>query len=458
MQFRWERFRSLADTGWIDLRPLTIVIGANNTGKTSFYQPLLLLNQTGLSSHTSPALVTRGELIDVGHFEDIAMNRDVANTIKLSFRNLETRRLLRGTFKSRALSPDSLGLEFDRDSLGSVLLKQYDVRNSSGEQLLLRKRLKDGSYSLRTAPPNPWPRDKDRGGRQAELLARIHAEIESERPDRFLFTGRTATTNLLPEIETPPKRGAGLRELNWMLRYLVLAGAVFTGIWNEIKDLSYLGPLRSLPERWYELSGQPPQSVGRGGKFAAEILYRNRDQDLAGEVSNWLREFDFPSRVQFKQVESDSFSVSLRRGRGPAINLADCGVGVSQLLPLIVQGLHTPEGGIVIAEQPEIHLNPRLQAKLAELFAAFVEPGRKRVIVETHSEHLLLRIRTLIARGDLDHDQVGLFFTSKERGTSTIEQIPISADGDIAVRDWPSGFFEESLTEALALANAQAAT
>ena len=155
-------------------------------------------------------------------------------------------------------------------------------------------------------------------------------------------------------------------------------------------------------------------------------------------------------------MEPGTFSVNLSsiRTKGLSVNFADTGFGLSQVLPLIVQGLYDPADGLIIAEQPEIHLNPKLQGKLADLFVYMANSG-KGVIVETHSEHLLLRLRRLIAEKKINTENVAIYFIEKEDDISTAKMIPIKDNGHIDPNLWPKGFFEDSLHEAFQLATIQ---
>ena len=114
----------------------------------------------------------------------------------------------------------------------------------------------------------------------------------------------------------------------------------------------------------------------------------------------------------------------------------------------------SPKESLTIAEQPEIHLNPKLQCVLADLFA-FMAKKDQRVIVESHSEHLLLRLRYLVANKTLTSDDIAIYFIEKESGVSTIKEIKIETDGHINPVEWPKGFFEDTLRESLALATEQ---
>ena len=148
------------------------------------------------------------------------------------------------------------------------------------------------------------------------------------------------------------------------------------------------------------------------------------------------------------------FSLSFLGNGRSRTNIADAGFGASQVLPLIVQALAAERNSLTIAEQPEIHLNPRLQYLLADLLVEMAN-GDHRVIVETHSEHLLLTLRRLVADGKIKHDQVAIYFVEKTKGASKIRAIDLTDNGHILSETWPKGFFEDSLSESLALAAAQ---
>ena len=100
-------------------------------------------------------------------------------------------------------------------------------------------------------------------------------------------------------------------------------------------------------------------------------------------------------------------------------------------------------------------MNPSQQARLADLFASFADRDRN-LIIETHSEHLLLRLRRLIAEGILPSKDVALYYVEKEGSESTLKEVPIQANGHIEPDYWPRGFFEDGMKEALDLAVLQA--
>ena len=125
------------------------------------------------------------------------------------------------------------------------------------------------------------------------------------------------------------------------------------------------------------------------------------------------------------------------------MNISDVGIGVSQVLPVVVALLAAQEGQLVYIEQPELHLHPRAQVVMAELLAEAANRG-VRVIVETHSSLLLLTVQTLIAEDKIKPADVGLHWFSRDaRGATTVTFVQPDADG--ATGDWPEDFGDVEL-------------
>jgi predicted ATPase len=140
-------------------------------------------------------------------------------------------------------------------------------------------------------------------------------------------------------------------------------------------------------------------------------------------------------------------------GKDYYINYADSCFGLSQLFPLLVQSIYSNANDIIILEQPELHLNPSLESLLADFFVDMINK-KKYFIIETHSEYLLLRLRTYIKKGMINNKKMALYFSENIKGNSEIRKINIDENGDFPNNDWPVGFFEESLAENLMFATA----
>jgi predicted ATPase len=216
--------------------------------------------------------------------------------------------------------------------------------------------------------------------------------------------------------------------------------------------LSYLGPLREAPHRFYANDRKLHPNVGSKGQHSANII-RTFSAGERKRLDGWLNQFEFGKALVLEGLDADAFSLRLETFGGLKVNITDVGFGLSQTLPLIVQSIANDDQDLIIAEQPEIHLNPKLQGTLADLFTSTISQGTH-YLVETHSEHLVLRLRSLIAEGKLSADDLGLYFVEKESGYSTLHTIPVDNTG--AIQEWPKGFFQDGLSESLRLSRLQA--
>jgi predicted ATPase len=132
--------------------------------------------------------------------------------------------------------------------------------------------------------------------------------------------------------------------------------------------------------------------------------------------------------------------------------ITDVGFGVSQVLPVLVLCYYVPEGSTLILEQPEIHLHPLVQAGLADVFIDAVKVRRIQILVESHSEHLLLRLQRRMAEEKLAADDAALYFCDLEQGASRLQRLDLDEYGNI--RNWPQDFFGNQLQESVAMMDA----
>ena len=244
-------------------------------------------------------------------------------------------------------------------------------------------------------------------------------------------------------------------------------------------QIFYLGPLRDDPRAIYAIPSLPNQrDVGLKGEYTAAMLdihktvkvlyprppelgkqfngrYQCRPKvNLITAVQKWLERMGLAQ--QFKTDVTSKVGYTLRvkpAGVKKDLDLMSLGVGVSQVLPTIVMALLAPEDSVLIFEQPEVHLHPKVQSVLGDFFLGIVQCG-KQCIVETHSEHLINRIKSRIAEsGDTKIlQQLGIYFVELENGVSKFSAVETNEYG--AIENWPAGFFDETEKESSILLRA----
>lgn len=439
-QVRWKNYRRFEDTGWISLTPLTILVGANNGGKSSILSPLLLLAQTLESTDSEAPIVPFGPLIDLGNYRDLIHGHDVTRSLFFGLR-IHTHEPRPKTKAVGSYAPGGVELTFTSgEQPQQVRLAKYEVTDIFNRPYFSRAAEAKG-FSLSGAISKDGMTADER-----------HA-LDLAPPMNFLFS----PTDVLYELDKKSQQDKEVKPKPFSAsfsHYLKAAGFAYTLVRDVFGSFSYVGPLRAKLKRFYRVSAEMPDTVGSQGEYAAN-LFRQKVKSLKPQIDAWVKAFEFGDELRYKELTDDLFQLEFVSGKEHT-NIADAGFGASQVLPLIIQAVAAPEDSLTLAEQPEIHLNPRLQCVLADLFAQMATSGH-RVVVETHSEHLIVRLRRLVAEGKIASDDVSLYFVEKSGSKSEIRKIPIEKNGNIDSQSWPTGFFDDSLREALALATAQAA-
>lgn len=448
---RWRGFRCFDDTGQIDLKPITILIGPNDCGKTSIMAPLLALRQTLDSLDMSVQFKTSGPLVDLGLYRDYIKDHDVEARFSLSFDLVTGRPKDDPPHPVGKYPPGSLRLEFEAadDGRGAHLVTS-EVDDALGRRMLRREWLPGSHrYSLRFYPKTDLdmtPTDR-----------RIMAAARRSAPEHFLFTA-TELVNALAAYQQEAKEASGEFSLRGRaFTYFGILGFVEHHLRTQLKDIAYIGPLRSPPQRYYQTIGEMPRDVGPAGEYMPEILFQEPDGDALAAVEKFLVDRQLCRKLVCAPAARTEgfFQINLITTAGLTVPLCDAGFGLSQLMPLLVQASYAREGSLIIAEQPEIHLNPVLQCELADLLVLLAD-GSRNILLETHSEHLLLRLRRLVAHGEVDPAKIAIYFVVRDATGSQVTPIPLEANGNVEPGKWPEGFLDDYVRETFALADAQA--
>lgn len=405
-----ERYKCFAQREDLEIRPLTLLIGRNSSGKSVLARLPLLLRHA-LSGHSvAPLDLTVEDVTFGGSFVDLVHGRFAHGSVGLGFRFKDDHGQL-GDWWAEVQHIDEAKLQ---------IVTRLDITDQLGEVHL------SWSPAATKDPARPYYSEPD---------GRTHA---------IDFRG------LLIAPSRESERSAAL------FGHAVLTNRVF-------EPMRYLGPFRQAPRREHGYPGGLIRDVGHGGVHAPEILGGDAAQQ-GHRILQAVAEF-YESHLGGWQLDvenrGDRFSLVMR-SPGEAqttVNLVDTGVGLSQVLPLVVQrqldAAARNGGGIEIIEQPELHLHPAAHAALADLYVDAIKPRPcPRFIIETHSENFILRIRRRIAEQQISADDVVLYWIddSSEQG-SRVRHIPIDANGEVA--DWPRGVFSEDFEEVKAMRRAQ---
>jgi hypothetical protein len=224
---------------------------------------------------------------------------------------------------------------------------------------------------------------------------------------------------------------------------------------SALESIRYLGPLRKSSGRYYDLPSEVPKTVGFDGENVIQVFFKD-EENIKREISDWVKALGLSNSIKIERSLKTGGLLSViceDKISKLKVNIADLGFGTSQILPFIVEGFSSPSGTLFIAEQPEIHLHPKAQSYLADMLVAMVTNNRK-AIIETHSEHLIVRLQTLIALGKIDYKDVKIYFLNPTKQGTKIIDSQLNDLGEMTQK-WPIGFFSESYERSLEFAKAK---
>lgn len=453
-KLRIKNFKAWKDSGEIRLAPLTVLFGSNSAGKTSIPQLLLLLKQTAESPDRQRALHLGDirSLVDVGTYDDTVHAHDVSKPIEFTLGwSLGEALEIHNPLTDRKYSGD--GLDFSARLAADA---KHQPRTVSFEYTLRSQGQSVVDLSIRESKAAKQQRRKP----EFDLSS-------SEYP----LTRHAGRAWALPA----PLRFYGFPdEVAAYYQNAAFASDLVLELERMLKSIYYVGPLREYPKRLYLWSGEVPDHVGIKGERAVEAILaasnrnfnwkpKQKTKPLPQLVAERLKAMGLIHEFEIKPLgqHRKEYEVLVRsNSKLPQVKLTDVGFGVSQVLPVIVECLYVPRRSIVIFEQPEIHLHPRVQADLADLFVDAIrarEGGSARdcqFIIESHSEHFLRRLQRRIAEEELSTRDAALYFIHTEGAQARIEELDVDLFGNI--RNWPEDFFGDEMADLVARTEAQA--
>lgn len=461
--FSASNYKAWRATDDIALAPITGFFGANSSGKTSLLQLFLLFKQTVQSPDTSKALDLGDDntnaLVSVGSWQNLCSGRVLPQEVEFSF----------GWTPKHRTALEIFEPEIDvADEIVELSRLTYSAAIHISALRAFTRRLSYRSDDLLVELSRWHPRDHEVSWNTVTANVRGHNRLRPLEADKDVSPSDDIFLQSLVHCYGFPNE---LLAHFWNAGFLRDLQLEFEHQFE--RRLFYLGPRRRHGQRHYPWHGSEPVDVGPSGERTVDALLASRDRGrnnaaaLAADgtpderisveehVARMLRDLGLVTEFSVERASEGSelyrVKVQLKRTSTP-VDLVDVGFGVSQLLPLLVLLAYVPEGSTLLLEQPEMHLHPRIQSKLADVLIDLTKTRKLQIILESHSEHLLMRMQRRIAEQAIPHGHVALYFCENDGVESSLSQLQLDECGSIA--NWPKDFFGDAMGETAAIVSA----
>jgi len=502
---RIQNLRSLTDTTTIQLKPLTVLVGKNSVGKSTFARTFPLLRQTCEAQKKSPIL-WYGQFVDFGDFNTAINKKNTEDGITFTFnfsvsyneycKILGSSALISKILKRQDIEPEEI-------ISAKISINLIDSRNNENPQYTIKTELKNDNIDIILQPKKnkiivtinniiyDLNNDDTYLVDQKEILPNIalnakklinNEKIKSKyfahidyymEHDNFLFP-LLIQNNLNITLEKSKYNDLTISLQEYILNskdfnltdygisqekineikdiYIISKLDKIINFFNKIicsyfKEVRYLEPLRASAQRYYRKQDLAIDEVDSKGSNIAMYLEEHHQHQILKKIIK--KHFD----LEFSTISSSghiSLNLVLDSKNNETINLADLGVGYSQLLPVILQlwsaayNNKSQTQGCLVVEQPELHLHPAYQSKIADVTSDIISELKENersysFIYETHSPHFINRLGELIEIGELNKNDVQILIFDNNLHETIISEASFDDNG--ALINWPFGFF-----------------
>jgi predicted ATPase len=490
----FKAFDVLKDT---PLSDISVLCGTNSSGKSSILHALLLLKQSLESEGQDQSILLNGPYVRLGRFSNIVYGQRNGSAVRLkvNMANINPKGrssvlpiyiFLNENLK-KGLDSDRYDMEIewelkidDRFSVERYLSPINLVRffakinqaNSKKEATLIIERDELGDFFNVKAhgfmnPFAAFPVDNENDD------GSVFKEVPEERGEKDFLINNISVSFFNMQPRPSMKKNSDSASDGGAVSFAsYLTDSIFDVIKAEMRDVSYVGPLREEPARRYIYEEEVVQ-IGKKGENAAYIFNvhqsdiindvyffvdghssfdRMQNIALGDAMVKWTDYMGIPRINPSTEYDVIKLNVDAGIDGCSGVNIADVGFGISQVFPILLEGLRVPIGGVAIFEQPEIHLHPAMQMKLADFFVSMAMSGR-RVIIETHSEHIINRFTRRAIEDSVYglSDKISIYFVRKNNslhgeGASVIVE-KVRIDPMRGISNWPIDFFGQSADE-----------
>ncbi len=421
-----------------ELPGIFLLTGANSSGKSSVIYALLSVFQSG--EYPIDHLELNGDWLNLGDYDEVVYHHKNENDITIGI-----------SFKGNNIAT-TVSSDYEHSSEKMPLLKSFEISDqyiNASFKKYGKKYLFEGTYDPRKDPFSEAYRSED-FRKFMKAVDSVNRKLPQPVDPFELY-----------KINNFKEEYASIEEFKEEFGKSVILSCkvedILTLSEKFKENFNFMGPFRYPPERTYYKKTKSDIRVNSFGEnYTAQLLdWFEKYPEKFSAIKKALRELRLIDDLRFTRFHGGRFEMSVKTPSVPCdSNIADVGLGISQFLPVLVADMQLPEGSTLAVSQPEIHLHPSAQAGYANLMIKNFYQHKKRYIIETHSEYIINRLRLLIAKGEINEEDVKIIHLVSSEDGAIPYDIRLRKNGKIegAPRDFFGTYQIDTLDLAIAAA------
>lgn len=502
---RVKNFRSLQDTGEIQLKPITVLVGKNSSGKSSFLRTFPLFKQSVEERTKAPILLYSRNGVDFGTFSDVKSIHAAENDLiefEFVIKGFYYRKDVFQQIDTKNEIPElKVCIKIDSNGDSSPVLKKIDLNffdsvvsiESEGKVTIngVEEKFENKNIYvnhgflifheilIEDLQESFGLRDRDLKGYTEGKISSILDEVVKNSNITFkgisggiqrqqLYSLNEMTLNnkqrmiddirdLIEEYEgsIEPSKSQKLFELITLYNLESVLESVDLYLRELFHKVKYMAPVRATAERYYRIQDLSVDEVDSDGKNLPMFL-GSLSAEMMENFQSWTKKY-FNFQVKIKKIEGH-YSIKILHENDFEVNISDMGFGYSQILPIITQLWYSIEKRTqnpfdkgtpttFVMEQPELHLHPEFQAAFADVIVKVINDMKSedfniRLIIETHSQTIINRLGQNIAEENISEKEINIVVFNKDSEKDPTVVTTANFDSDGLLENWPVGFFK----------------
>ena len=443
-----ENFKCFQSKTEIDFGKLTLLTGANSSGKSSIMYSIL----GAIQSEEFPfQFSTNGKYVNMGDFNEIVYNHDKEQEIKLAYtfvngtiHNVET--IWKENSKNNLpkllelkVASDYFELFIKYNGKKYIVDFKYNPENDPQSQLITpevyKKFITNISDILNSVPSTKSNDNSDEEENRINVEKVLNAMTQSQDIKGLEIDDLSLSQKIEP----------------------IKLSQIFDNILKLFNtydsNLNFISSFRLHPDRGYLETSKTNLKVSNDGKGYLDqiIAWETKEPKKIKELTEILNDLNLLSGIKSKRTEGGKYDILIKtKEKGIFTSLYDVGFGISQFLPIIVADLQLKKSSTLFVAQPEIHLHPSVQSSFGDYLLNQIKKSSKKYIVETHSEYLLNKIRLGIVKGEIDENDVKILFIDNQEREAVTHKIKFNKQGQVL--NAPENFFKTYMMDIMEIA------